>query len=315
MPIFILRRLAVLALALLVVSFLVFLIPYIGDTDPVRALARARFGRLDLDAAAIEALRIELGMHKPLLVQYLDWLGKAVTGDFGNSYMSREPVIEQVWSALKVSIVLTLAALGFAFAVAVPVGSIAALRQGGSLDTTIKSLSQAFVAVPEYWLAPMSILVFALYLGWLPSAGWRGPESVILPALALSLRPMGYFTQVMRASMTDVLNSPHIVAAHSRGLSVRRTLIAHGLRNALLPVITLFSMWMAGLLGGAVVIEVIFAVPGMGRLVYSAIVNGDLPVLQAGLVAIVTFAVLINTLTDLAYTVLNPVVRFDNAAA
>lgn len=315
MWLFILRRLAVLALALLVVSFLVFLIPYIGETDPVRALARARFGRLDLDASAIEALRIELGMHKPLLVQYLDWLGKAITGDFGNSYMSREPVIEQIGSALKVSIVLTLAALGFAFIVAVPVGSIAALRQGGSLDTTVKSISQAFVAVPEYWLAPMSILVFALYLGWLPSAGWRGPESVILPALALSLRPMGYFTQVMRASMVDVLNSPHIVAAHSRGMSVRRTLISHGLRNALLPVITLFSVWMAGLLGGAVVIEVIFAVPGMGRLVYSAIVNGDLPVLQAGLVAIVTFAVLINTVTDLAYTVLNPVVRINNATA
>lgn len=315
MPIFILRRLAVLALALLVVSFLVFLIPYIGEADPVRALARARFGRLDLDAAAIEALRIELGMHKPLLVQYLDWLGKAVTGDFGNSYMSREPVIDQIWSALKVSLVLTLAALGFAFAVAVPSGSIAALRQGSVYDTVTKSLSQAFVAVPEYWLAPMSILVFALYLGWLPSAGWREPASVILPALALSLRPMGYFMQVMRASMIDVLNSPHIVAAHSRGLSVRRTLIAHGLRNALLPVITLFSVWMAGLLGGAVVIEVIFAVPGMGRLVYSAIVNGDLPVLQAGLVAIVTCAVLINTLTDLAYTLLNPVVRIDNAAA
>lgn len=315
MPIFILRRLAVLVLALLVVTFLVFLIPYIGETDPVRALARARFGRLDLDAATIEALRIELGMHRPLLVQYLDWLRSAVTGDFGNSYMSREPVVEQVWSALKVSVVLTLAALGFAFAVAVPAGSIAALRRGGAFDTTAKSLSQAFVAVPEYWLAPMSILVFALYLGWLPSAGWRGPESVILPALALSLRPMGYFTQVMRASMIDVLNSPHIVAAHSRGLSVRRTLIAHGLRNALLPVITLFSVWMAGLLGGAVVIEVIFAVPGMGRLVYSAIVNGDIPVLQAGLVAIVTLAVVINTVTDLAYTVLNPVVRIDNATA
>lgn len=315
MPIFILRRLAVLVLALLVVTFLVFIIPYLGDADPARALARARFGRLDLDAATIEALRLELGMHRPLLVQYLDWLGKAVTGDFGNSYMSREPVVEQVWSALKVSVVLTLASLGFAFAVAVPAGSIAALRRGGSFDVATKSLSQAFVAVPEYWLAPMSILVFALYLGWLPSAGWRGPESVILPALALSLRPMGYFTQVMRASMIDVLNSPHIVAAHSRGLSVRRTLIAHGLRNALLPVITLFSVWMAGLLGGAVVIEVIFAVPGMGRLVYTAIVNGDLPVLQAGLVAIVTLAVVINTVTDLAYTVLNPVVRIDNAAA
>ncbi|MGR4067413.1 ABC transporter permease [Halomonas sp. LR3S48] len=315
MPIFILRRVAVLVLALLVVTFLVFLIPYIGETDPVRALARARFGRLDLDAATIEALRLELGMHRPLIVQYLDWLRSAVTGDFGNSYMSREPVVEQVWSALKVSVVLTLASLGFAFAVAVPAGSIAALRRGGSFDMATKSLSQAFVAVPEYWLAPMSILVFALYLGWLPSAGWRGPESVILPALALSLRPMGYFTQVMRASMIDVLNSPHIVAAHSRGLSVRRTLIAHGLRNALLPVITLFSVWMAGLLGGAVVIEVIFAVPGMGRLVYSAIVNGDIPVLQAGLVAIVTLAVVINTVTDLAYTVLNPVVRIDNATA
>jgi len=170
-------------------------------------------------------------------------------------------------------------------------------------------LTQSFVAVPEYWLAPLGILVFALYLGWLPSAGWQTLSNMVMPALVLALRPLAYFTRVTRAAMLDVLRAPYIIAARSRGLSMPRTVFAHGLRNAMPPVMTLFALWLAGLIGGSVVVEVIFAVPGMGRLVYNAVVNHDLPLLQAGVVCIVALAVLINTLADIAYLALNPALR------
>ena len=158
------------------------------------------------------------------------------------------------------------------------------------------------------------VLIFARYLGWLPSSGWLGPAYIILPAFALGLRPMGYFTQVTRAAMTDVLNAPYITAARSRGLSFPRTLVRHGMRNSMLPVMTLFSFWFAGLLGGSVVIEVIFNIPGMGRLLYSAVLNNDVPVIQGGLIWILTLAVLINTVTDLLYGVLNPAIRVTSHA-
>ena len=137
---------------------------------------------------------------------------------------------------------------------------------------------------------------------------------MILPAVTLSLRPLSYFTQVTRASMVDVLESPHLTAARSRGLSFAQAMLRHGLRNGLLPVVTLFSIWLAGLLGGSVVIEVIFAVPGMGRLLYQAVTDGDVPVIQAGIVCIVALTVLITTLTDLLYALINPAVRSSNVS-
>jgi peptide/nickel transport system permease protein len=132
---------------------------------------------------------------------------------------------------------------------------------------------------------------------------------IVLPAVALALRPLGYFTQVTRAAMSDVLSAPYFTAARSRGLSYPQTLVRHGLRNSMLPVMTLFSFWFAGLLGGSVVIEVIFNIPGMGRLLYTAVVNNDVPVIQGGMMWILTLAVLINTVTDLLYGVLNPSIR------
>ena len=171
------------------------------------------------------------------------------------------------------------------------------------------------MAVPEYWLAPMATLVFSVHLRWLPSAGWLEPEHVVLPALALALRPMAYFTRLMRAAMIDVLQAPYIIAARSRGLGMGRTVLRHGTRNALPPVITLFAMWLSSLIGGAVVIEVIFSIPGMGRLLYEAVLNGDITMTQGAVVVLVAFAVFMSTLTDLIYVALNPAVRITDAKA
>ena len=159
----------------------------------------------------------------------------------------------------------------------------------------------------------MGILVFALTLGWLPSAGWRDASSLVLPTMVLMLRPLAYFTSVTRAAMIDVLQAPYITAARSRGLGPARTILRHGTRNGVQPVVTMFALWLAGLFGGSVVVEVIFAIPGMGRLVYNAVLNKDIPVLQGGFVCIVVLSVLINTLADVAYVLLNPAVRIAHA--
>jgi peptide/nickel transport system permease protein len=213
-----------------------------------------------------------------------------------------------------VSGTLAVTAIGLAFVAALPLGTLAATRPGKRVDNGVTLMTQSFVAVPEYWLAPVLVLVFSRYLGWLPSAGWRDPTSLVMPALVLALRPMAYFTQVTRASMTDVLAAPYIVAARSRGLSQSQTLLRHGLRNALLPVMTLFSLWFAGLLGGSVVVEVIFSIPGMGRLVYNAVVNHDVPLIQGGILSIVALAVIVTTATDFLYALINPAVRVRDGA-
>ena len=314
MLMFLMRRAATLAVTLLVVSVLAFLIPYAGEGDPARKILRARVNDPALDPAQVEALTQELGLDRPLYVQYLEWLRHAVTGDFGFSYTSRTPVQELVVPALSVSISLALASLLLALLFALPLGTWAATARGGKVDNAITFLSQSSVSAPEYWVGPVLVLVFARYLGWLPSGGWDGLAYLVLPAVALSLRPLGYFTQVTRAAMSDVLAAPYITAARSRGLSFRKTLAKHGLRNSMLPVMTLFSFWFAGLLGGSVVIEVIFNIPGMGRLLYTSVINNDVPVIQGGILWILTLAVLINTVTDLLYGVLNPAIRVTSHA-
>lgn len=293
---------------LFVVSVLAFLVPYLGGGDPARTILRARVSDLALDPVAVEAIRQQLGLDQPLYVQYLLWLQSAIGGDFGRSFTNHQPVVDLVLRGLQVSFLLALAALVIAVVVAIPLGVMAALRAGGRRDTTILLLTQGLVAIPEYWLAPLGMLVFALGLGLLPAAGWIGPESVVLPAAVLSLRPLAYLLGVTRASMIEVLASPYITAARARGLSQPATLRRHALKNSMVPVMTLFSIWLAGTLGGSVVVEVIFAIPGLGRIMYEAVVNADVPVIQGGVVAAVTLAIVINTLTDIGYAVLNPAV-------
>ncbi|WP_235835674.1 MULTISPECIES: ABC transporter permease [Arthrobacter] len=310
--IFLLRRVVVLLGTLASVSFLVFLIPYMTPGDPARKILQARTGEPNLDPSAVEAARVRYGLDKSVIEQYWNWVQNALHGDLGLSYTSRTEVSGLVGSALAVTTSLAVTALFIALLAALPLGSLAAIRRGKASDIAITTVTQGFVALPEYWVAPVLVLVFALKFGILPSAGWTGPVSMVLPALTLSLRPMSYFTQVTRASMVDVLESPHLTAARSRGLSFAQAMLRHGLRNGLLPVVTLFSIWLAGLLGGSVVIEVIFAVPGMGRLLYQAVTDGDVPVIQAGIVCIVALTVLITTLTDLLYALINPTVRSSN---
>jgi len=313
MLMFLIRRTLVLMVTLLVVSVLAFLIPYAGEGDPARKILRARVNDPALTQDQVNALTHELGLDRALHLQYFDWLKQTLTGDFGLSYTSRSPVGDLVLPALSVSITLALSALLLALVFAVPLGIVAATRRGSKLDNAVTFVSQSAVSAPEYWIGPVLVLVFARYLGWLPSGGWNGIAYIVMPATALALRPLGYFTQVTRAAMSEVLAAPYITAARSRGLSFPKTLLRHGMRNSMLPVMTLFSFWFAGLMGGSVVIEVIFNIPGMGRLLYTSVVNNDIPVIQGGMMWILTLAVVVNTVTDLLYGVLNPAIRVTHA--
>ncbi|MEX5236980.1 ABC transporter permease [Kocuria arenosa] len=309
MTAFLARRTATLGVTVLLASFVVFLIPYVTPGDPVRKIIRSRVAGEVVDDAAAQGLALELGLQDPLAVQYLRWLGRLAGGDMGLSYASRTPVIEQVLPALWITLSLVVVTLGVAAAVSVVLGIVAALQEGRPADRVITTVTQAFIAMPEYWLAPMLVLVFALQLSLLPSAGWEGPASAVLPVVVLALRPISYFTSAVREGMLEALSAEHVVAARARGLSHAQAVRSHVIPNGLLPLTTLVAVWFAGLLGGSVIVEVVFAIPGMGRLLFDAVRNSDIPLAQGGVVVVVGLAVLLTTAADLVHGILNPRIR------
>ena len=309
MTAFLARRTATLGITVLLASFVVFLIPYVTPGDPVRKIIRSRVAGEVVDDAAAQGLALELGLQDPLAVQYLRWLGRLAGGDLGLSYASRTPVVEQVLPALWITLSLVVVTLGVAAAVSVVLGTVAALQEGRPADRVITTVTQAFIAMPEYWLAPMLVLVFALQLSLLPSAGWEGPASAVLPVAVLALRPISYFTSAVREGMLEALGAEHVVAARARGLSHAQAVRSHVLPNGLLPLTTLVAVWFAGLLGGSVIVEVVFAIPGMGRLLFDAVRNSDIPLAQGGVVVVVGLAVVLTTAADLVHGILNPRIR------
>ncbi|WP_309071321.1 ABC transporter permease [Arthrobacter sp.] len=313
MMLFLARRTAALVAAVLLASFAVFLIPYVTPGDPVRKIIRSRVSGDMVDGSAVESLSLQLGLQDPLWTQYLRWLGQLIRGDMGLSYTSRTPVVEQVLPALWITLSLVVMTLAAAAMVSVVLGVTAALTEGRAADKAITALNQAFIAMPEYWLAPMLVLVFAIQLSVLPSAGWEGPTSAVLPVAVLALRPTSHFTSAVRDGMLEALAADHVVAARARGLSRFDTVRKHVIPNGLLPLTTLVAVWFAGLLGGSVIIEVIFAIPGMGRLLFDGVLNSDIPLAQGAVVLVVGLAVVLTTAADLVHGLLNPQVRMRHA--
>lgn len=305
---FITKRTATLLAAVAVSSFAVFLIPYVTPGDPVRKIIRSRVAGDAVDESAVRGLAESLGLNDPLAAQYLRWLGDFFTGDMGLSFVSRTPVAEQVLPALAVTLSLVAMSLALAAAVALPLGIISGLRPGSMADKAITAVTQAFIAMPEYWVAPVLVLVFALKLSVLPTAGWNDLSSAVLPALTLALRPISFFTSAVRAGIIDAAGADHVSAARARGLSHAQSILRHVIPNGLVPLSTLFAVWFAGLLGGSVIVEVIFAVPGMGRLLFDSVINSDIPLAQGGVVVVVALAVGVTTLADFVHRFLSPTV-------
>ena len=303
------RRLRALPLVLLAASVLVFLLPRAAGLDVTRTVLRARVADSSPDPAAIDRVTRELGLDGPLWQQYLLWLGGILRGDLGLSFATRMPVAPTLLTALGVSIALSTLALAVAGLVGVPAGVLAARRPGGLTDRSVTALSVLGAALPEFILAPVLVLLLAVVVPLFPATGWGSPAAAVLPVLTLALFPTALAAQLTRAETADTLRALHVTAARARGLTERRLLWVHTARRSLTSVTALSGTFLAGLLGGSVVVEVVFAIPGLGRLLYDGVLAQDLPTVQGGLLLVVAVAVLATGVTELVQFAADPVAR------
>jgi peptide/nickel transport system permease protein len=313
---YILRRLAALVPALFVVSVITFAITLLLPGDP----ALAYIGEANInDRAMYLAVRAELGLDQPLPVQYLKWLGRAVQGDLGRSIRTREPALEGLLARLPVTLELSLLAMAISLAIAVPIAILSAVRPNSRLDLVGTVVAMGGVAVPDFWLAILLIYVMAVWLRVLPSSGyvpldaglWPNLQSMVLPSLALGMGLAAVVMRQLRSSLIEVLQQEYVLVARAKGLSEAIILGRHALKNALIPVVTIIGLQTGRLLGGAVLIETIFSLPGLGRLAADSIQFRDYPMLE-GVVLILALAVaLASLITDVVYAALDPRIRYD----
>lgn len=308
MTAFLIRRTLGFFATLLAVSLIVFLTMNVLPGDPAIAILG-----MESSAEARAALREELGLNRPGWVRYLDWIWGAVRGDFGTSYFFRVPVSELIVERLPLT--LSLAGLGMLATVllGITLGILAAAQQGRAGDWAIMLASQIGIAVPAFWLSILLVLLFAVQLRWLPPGGFPGWDepglalrSLILPATALALVQSAVLARVTRSSALEVMRLDFVRTAYAKGLSRRRVLRGHVLPNALIPVVTIIGLQVASVVTGTIVIENVFYLPGLGRLIFQSISNRDLFTVQALVVLFAAIVVLANFLVDIAYVVIDP---------
>ncbi|MDJ0953146.1 MAG: ABC transporter permease [Acidimicrobiia bacterium] len=309
---FLVRRILQMFLALLGVSIVVFALMHLVPGDPVRVALGTRF-----DQDLYDALRERVGLDKPLIEQYLSWLGNAITGDLGVSFRNGQPVTTLILERLPATITLALAALFIALIVALPAGIISAVRSGSGLDYTVSAASQVGISMPDFWAGVMYILLFSLALGWLPSSGFTpfgdGPvewaRHLVLPALTIGLISGSIITRFVRSAVLEALNQDYVLTARAKGLTEWQIVRRHVLPNAWIPIVTVVGLQLGFLLGGVVVVEVIFAWPGLGRLALTAVKDRDFTVLQGAVLYIAFMFLAINLVVDIIYARLDPRVR------
>ncbi len=307
---YLLRRLLYSLLVLFGVTLLVFIALRLTG-DPVQLLLREG----NPSTADIEALRRALHLDRPLYAQYFSFVGGAVRGDFGQSLRYKTSAFAEVTSRMPATLTLAVAAYLFAVVVAVPTGILAAVKRGKAADFLSRLVSLVGISFPSFWLGLMLILLFGVRLRWLPVSGpgegfVGGLKALAMPATSLGIAYAATLTRLLRSSMLEVLRADYIRTARAKGLRDRTVLLRHGLRNALIPVVTLAGLQIGSLLGGAVIIEVVFSWPGVGRLVVDAINNRDYPIVQAAVTILATALILINLAVDLLYTVLDPRIQY-----
>ncbi|WBB80657.1 ABC transporter permease [Micromonospora sp. WMMD882] len=306
---FVVRRLLQSVIVLLGVTLVVFLLLQLVPGDPVRVALGTRF-----DPQTYEALRSRAGLDQPLATQYLNYVGRALTGDLGVSFRSGQPVTTIVLDRLPATLSLAGTAIVFAVLLAVPLGVLAGVRSGTAVDHAVRVFSQFGVSVPDFWMGIMGILLFAGVLGWLPPSGYvaltedpaRWASHVLLPAVTVGLVTASILTRFIRSSVLEALAEDYVRTAEAKGLRPRVVVLRHVLRNALIPVVTVVAVQLASLLGGVIVIEVLFAWPGIGRLTYDAVQARDYPVLQGAILLVAALFLLVNLLVDILYARLDP---------
>lgn len=269
---------------------------------------------MDASAAVVQQYRVALGFDRPLLVQYFDFMGNALRGDFGMSYRHHAPVMPILLERIGRSAELAVPAILLAVLVSVPIGVFSAIRRNSVPDYAARTFALLGQAAPSFWVGLMAILFFSSYLGLLPSSGRAEPgapllvqlQHIAMPMTVLALLPMAYLTRIMRSTVLEVINEDYVRTARAKGLSETRVIFVHAVRNALIPYVTLLAMQFGWILAGSMIVESVFAWPGLGRLLMDSIRMLDIPVVAAGLSAVAAIFVLLNLIADLAYTLLDP---------
>lgn len=286
------------------VTCLVFLLIHMVPGDPVEMMLGESARPADR-----EALRQALGLDQPVLTQLGHYLQGLLTLDLGSSIHYRLPISELLAQRIPATAQLALASIFVAIIIAFPLGAIAAVRKGTGWDHGAMGFSMLGVSIPNFWMGPLLIMVFSLWLGWFPVSGKEGFSSLILPAITLGTAMAAILARMVRSTLLEVLNEDYIRTARAKGLSEAQVIRRHGLRNALLPVITLLGLQLGTLLGGAVITETVFSWPGVGQLTIEAIQRRDYPVVQACVLLISLSYVMVNVLTDIVYALIDPRIR------
>ncbi len=310
---YVLSRVGQAAVVLLGVSVIVFGLVQLVPGDPVRVALGTRF-----DPETYQALRERAGLDRPLLVQYFSYLGNALTGDLGVSFRSGQPVTATLLERLPATLSLAAMSLLIALLIAIPLGLVSAIRSGKLSDYVSTVFSQVGVSIPDFWMAILLILLFTSTLGWLPPSGYvpfsEDPVGwlthIVMPALTVGVVSGSILTRFVRSSVLESMSQDYVRTAHSKGLPRTLVLRRHVVRGALVPVVTVIGVQLATLLGGVVVVEVIFAWPGLGRLTYDAVQARDYPVMQGAVLTFAAIFLLVNLLVDLLYAALDP--RIEN---
>jgi len=290
------------------VTLLVFLMAWVTPGDPVVAmLGEASQG---ISREALDDLRRELGLDRPLPIQYVSYLADLARGDLGSSIRSRRPVLDEIRDRLPATVELAVAALAVAVAVGVGLGVLAAVRKRTWVDGAAIAVALVGVSVPVFWSGFLLMIVFSLELGWLPASGRGTWRHLVLPALTVGVSSAAFIARITRGAVLEALGQDYVRTARAKGLPPRRVVLRHALRNALLPIVTVVGLQMGGLLGGAVLTETVFAWPGVGRLLVDAIVARDLPLVQGSVLVVSVLFILVNLTVDLSYAAINPKVRY-----
>jgi peptide/nickel transport system permease protein len=299
---FLLRRILLLIPMLLGVSLVTFIMIHLVPGDPVATMMGPNTG----GAAGLQQARHELGLDQPLPLQYVHYLGHVLQGNFGTSILSGRPVLSEIGDRLPATLSLTLTAMAIAIVLGVGIGLIAAATRSRLLGGSVMLLSILGISLPTFWLGLLLIEIFALNLRWFPVLGDTTVRGLILPAITLGLPAAAVLARVTRASMAEVLRQDYIRTARAKGLRRSRVVLEHGLRNGLIVVLTIAGLQFGGLLAGSIIVESVFSRPGLGSLVVNAILNSDYPVIQGVVLIFAVIYVVINTLLDILYGIVNP---------
>lgn len=301
---YIFKRILMMIPVVIGVSLLVFMVLKMTPGDPARVVAGA-----EADEATVAQIREELGLNKPVLQQYVDYMAGMLHGDMGNSYTTGKPVFSEILSRMPTTFTLAFAGVLVAVLIGIPLGIISATKQYSILDNISTLLALTGVAMPNFWLGLMLILVFALQLGWLPSGGATSWQGYILPAITLGVGATANFMRTTRSSMLEVIRQDYIRTVRAKGANEQRVILRHALRNALIPVITVIGLQIGTLLGGAVVNETVFSLPGVGMLMINSINKKDEPVVLGCLITFAVVFSLVNLFVDILYAYIDPRIK------